>query len=288
MHDIVQEAMNLLESSRARLIHPLITHDTDMDVLNGYSITILPTTHSHDSLHDTNNANKFSLGQSLRVHWKAPSNHSTHDWIGIYKITDNKHTYISNVSSQGRWQWISEPHDEADTGNEGILVFQGMKLPWHTGTYELRYHHDGKHTVMARSAPFDIVAPPAPCLSDKDMVERSLLRLIQNVLAHDPQQMPVTPLDEAIGMTEAEAENIAYAIKLMFGIEFAREIVLADKSVARLYKRLYHAHQALAPFSTVTKVSALLEPFSPETSPQASPIKQKASAISKVESDPIL
>lgn len=278
--------MHLLESSRARLIHPLITHDTDANALNGYSVTILPATHSHD----TNDANKFYLGQSIRVHWKAPSTHSTHDWIGIYKITDNRHTYISNVSSQGRWQWIMEPHEEGDIGNEGTLVFQGMKLPWHTGTYELRYHHNGKHTVMARSAPFDIVVPPAPCLNDKDMVERSLLRLIQNVLAHDPQQMPVTPLDEAIGMTEAEAENIAYAIKLMFGIEFAREIVLADKSVARLYKRLYHAHQALAPFSTVTdsKVPALLDPLSPETSPQPSPSKPKPSTIPKVESDPVL
>jgi phosphatidylethanolamine N-methyltransferase len=45
----------------------------------------------------------------------------------------------------------------ADNGpTQGKVTFQSSHLPWKTGMYEARYHHDGKQDVLARSAPFEI------------------------------------------------------------------------------------------------------------------------------------
>jgi len=34
-------------------------------------------------------------------------------------------------------------------GENGEVVFNGDKLPWAPGQYEVRYHHDGKYNVMS-------------------------------------------------------------------------------------------------------------------------------------------
>ncbi|KAI9318250.1 phospholipid methyltransferase-domain-containing protein [Dichotomocladium elegans] len=237
LQEVLDETKTMLKASRSRLIHPLVANNIDTYDLSRYSITVPQLANG-----------SLKLGQPIQIAWTAPENHSTRDWIGIYKITANKHRHITDVSSRGLWQWVSGEDDVGTT--EGVLVFKGTQLPWQTGTYEFRLHHDGKHNVMARSAPFEIVAPPAPALHDKDAVQRALLRLIQNVLGNDSERIPVTPVDEYIGMGEIEAKRVAYTIKIMFGIEFAWEIILADKTVARLTKRLYHALDALAPFSS--------------------------------------
>ena len=39
---------------------------------------------------------------------------------------------------------------------EGEAVFEKSTLPWHTGRYEIRYHHDGKYNVMSLDGPFEV------------------------------------------------------------------------------------------------------------------------------------
>ncbi len=47
-------------------------------------------------------------------------------------------------------------------GAHGVSVFCDDKLPWVPGVYEFRYHHDGKHNVLARSQPVEVyVGAPA-------------------------------------------------------------------------------------------------------------------------------
>jgi len=41
-------------------------------------------------------------------------------------------------------------------GDAGEVIFRGEQLPWTPGSYELRYHHDGKHNVLSRVAPIEI------------------------------------------------------------------------------------------------------------------------------------
>jgi len=41
-------------------------------------------------------------------------------------------------------------------GDGGVVVFNGDSLPWASGKYELRYHHDGKHNVMSNVGQVEI------------------------------------------------------------------------------------------------------------------------------------
>ena len=108
----------------------------------------------------------FIFGQAISLNWTAAPNHGPKDWIGVYKVTANKSKHVTTISSKGLWTWttphLSDSFEESSPcptprPTEGRVVFRGDKLPWDIGSYEFRYHHDGKHNVMARSRPFDIV-----------------------------------------------------------------------------------------------------------------------------------
>lgn len=262
LQEVIEETKTLLETSRSRLI-PLVANNIDAYDLSRYSIKI-----------ENGDDGSFVLGQPIRISWTAPENHSERDWIGVYRVTANKHKHITNISSRGLWQWSSDSGSQTS----GKLIFKGSHLPWKAGTYEFRYHHDGKHNVMARSVAFEITAPKAPNIQDKDAVQRCLLKLVQNALGNDPHRIPMTPIDEYIGMGETEARHVAYAIKLMYGVEFAWEIVLADKCIARLSKRIYHALEALAPFAGSSSSSS--------SSPATSTTSSSAKSLSPLGSAP--
>lgn len=262
LQEVIEETKTLLETSRSRLI-PLVANNIDAYDLSRYSIKI-----------ENGDDGSFVLGQPIRISWTAPENHSERDWIGVYRVTANKHKHITNISSRGLWQWSSDSGSQTN----GKLIFKGSHLPWKAGTYEFRYHHDGKHNVMARSVAFEITAPKAPNIQDKDAVQRCLLKLVQNALGNDPHRIPMTPIDEYIGMGETEARHVAYAIKLMYGVEFAWEIVLADKCIARLSKRIYHALEALAPFAGSSSSSS--------SSPATSTTSSSAKSLSPLGSAP--
>lgn len=45
---------------------------------NQYQIAVIPG--------ESGNGTRFHVGEVIRVKWKAPSNHSRKDWIGIYRV----------------------------------------------------------------------------------------------------------------------------------------------------------------------------------------------------------
>jgi phosphatidylethanolamine N-methyltransferase len=113
--------------------------------------------------------NRFHLGSPIKISWKAPENHSPSDWIGVYRLGANQSKLVTRVSSQGKWwgvcwdEWEGDKFVERDVSKEppppktqGVITYSDKKLPWTTGTFEFRYHHDGKHNVMAISRPFEI------------------------------------------------------------------------------------------------------------------------------------
>lgn len=106
---------------------------------------------SHLTTNQQNNL--FTLGERIKVNWVAPKDHGPKDWIGIYKVTENPSKQLTSVSARGKWHYISSTDE---TEKKVSIVFKGDKLPWKQGTYELRYHHDGKYKVMATSIPFEI------------------------------------------------------------------------------------------------------------------------------------
>ncbi|KAI8098099.1 phospholipid methyltransferase-domain-containing protein [Gilbertella persicaria] len=206
--------------------------------------------------------NVFIMGERIRVDWVAPADHGPKDWIGIYKVNANPSKDTTTISSQGRWYWTNgHPDEENDpdlvlfppqilSKTKGTIIFKGnQKLPWQEGIFEFRYHHDGKHRVMVKSLPFEIIAPPTPDIHDEDAIQLSLLKLIQSVLDHDPDKIPMSPIDDYAYLTEVAARKLSHVIKLMFGVEFAWEVIVADMRVSQLTKRIQHAVDALLPFS---------------------------------------
>ncbi|SPO24524.1 related to CHO2 - phosphatidylethanolamine N-methyltransferase [Ustilago trichophora] len=124
---------------------------------------------------------RFHLGQPIAIEWRAAANHSRRDWIGVYLLSRfggprgaDEASLVTKISSQGKWlgvaeeEWVGDVHLSSSPGasssdqtpkeaiTSGVSVFTDSKLPWVPGVYEFRYHHDGKHNVLARSSPIEI------------------------------------------------------------------------------------------------------------------------------------
>ncbi|KAF2268733.1 phosphatidylethanolamine N-methyltransferas-like protein [Lojkania enalia] len=225
----------------------------------------------------------LEYGAPIKVRWRAPKHHSKKDWIGLYQVADNASREVTRISSNGRWIatnrgvydsvraedgiLISDkllPADERTDGDSdcytGEMEFRSDKLWWTTGVFEFRYHHDGKHNVMALSQAFEIRVPR---FYEEDVeldangtiqrpVEQALFPLVQNCFDRDPDIAPHT-IDEPYGnLVEKDgkfAKRVVYAVHQMFGIEFAPEVVQADGNVKNLAWRICNAKKVLAPYS---------------------------------------
>lgn len=237
----------------------------------------------------------FEYGAPIKVSWTAPLNHGAKDWVGLYMVTDNASRDVTTISSSGRW--IATNIHEYDLLNSekgivssnvkttvkgqdgsekecltGEMIFSGDKLWWTQGVFEFRYHHNGKHNVMAVSRPFevriprfseddleatDIPTPEGAMLTQNDIlirrsIESTLLSIVQNCFDRDPDIAPSTPSEAFGSLVDRDgkyAKRVVYAIHQMFGIEFAPQVVKADGKVENLAWRIWEAKKVLAPFS---------------------------------------
>lgn len=82
-----------------------------------------------------------------------------------------------------------DPAERERKGDSGEVVFRGDQLPWQPGEYELRYHHDGKHNVMSRLAPVEIVVDK-PKSSSVKAIHQTLLNIVCVSLDSDPNLVP--------------------------------------------------------------------------------------------------
>ncbi|KAJ2984438.1 hypothetical protein NUW58_g6059 [Xylaria curta] len=239
----------------------------------------------------------FEYGAPIKVKWTAPSNHGKKDWIGLYMVADNSSRNITGISSLGRWIPTVPGQYESTTADKGILVsdipvnssetdgvdlvkgemvFSGDKLWWTQGVFEFRYHHDGTHNLMAISQPFeihvarfdeeDVPSGVDPLANYQNAVESALLPVVQNCLDRDPDIAPSKPMEPWGSHVERDgkyAKRIVYAIRQMFGIEFAAAVVPADGSVRNLAWRVCNAKQVLV--SSIYMIS----PFSYKNYPSS-------------------
>lgn len=189
----------------------------------------------------------FEYGSPIKVRWTAPLNHSKKDWVGLYRVADNASREVTRTSSQGRWVATNKDQYDSIISDRGIIAsdvrisgachrdgetkdyfagemeFSGEKLWWMTGVFELRYHHDGKHNVMATSLPFEIRVSK---FDEDDVevdangrirgaVEDALLRLLRDCFDRDPDIAPRDTLDDFGGLVEG---NGKYAKRVVFAI----------------------------------------------------------------------
>ncbi|KAL8993277.1 MAG: hypothetical protein Q9169_006461 [Polycauliona sp. 2 TL-2023] len=222
----------------------------------------------------------FEYGTPIKVRWTAPLNHGKRDWVGLYMVADNKSREATYVASQGRWIATNPDQYGSIVADSGILTsdvrkpgtgrqdgetqdfysgemeFFGDKLWWKSGVFEFRYHHNGKHNVMAISLPFELKIhkfKEDETQADSNgllrgAVEQTLLGLVQNCFDRDPEIAPETVDQQYGGMVEREgkfAQRVVYAVHQMFGIEFAPEVVQADGNVRNLAWRVCNAKKVL-------------------------------------------
>lgn len=225
----------------------------------------------------------FEYGAPITVKWTAPTNHGKNDWVGLYMITDNASRKVTKVSSSGRWVATNRGAFDAQTSEVGLIatdrpttqptlvtgmmLFFGDKLWWTQGAFEFRYHHDNSHNVMAISLPFEVRIPRS---ADDDLqslslgsnsfsssnsdelirrsIESTLLPIVQNCFDQDPEIAPHSPSESFGTRVERDgkfARRVVYAIQMMFGIEFAPEVVKADGNVRNLAWRIWEAKKVL-------------------------------------------
>lgn len=196
-----------------------------------YSLQILNAS-SAASAHQTSEFRTlvFDYGAPTKIRWTAPLNHGKNDWVGLYMVADNASREITKISSQGRWVATNKDQYDSIVSDKGILTsnvrvsgtkrkdgeskdflsgemeFSDDKLWWTTGVFEFRYHHNGKHNVMAVSLPFEIRIDKF----DEDDVEvdeaglvrgavqKALLQLVRDCFDRDPDIAPkfVLPLSQ--------------------------------------------------------------------------------------------
>lgn len=230
----------------------------------------------------------FEYGASIKVKWRAPANHSKKDWVGLYMVADNASREVTRIASAGRWVATNPNEYDSTTADQGTLVwdqpvsdskasdsstglvegemiFEGDKLWWTQGVFEFRYHHDGKHNVMAISLPFEIrigrfsddsvefqLQGNTPLFHDA--VEAALLPVVRNCFDRDPEIAPSTSEERFGALAERDgkfARRVVYAVRQMFGVEFAPAVVLADGNVRNLAWRIVNAKQVLVSSGTL-------------------------------------
>ncbi|KIX08228.1 uncharacterized protein Z518_02884 [Rhinocladiella mackenziei CBS 650.93] len=238
----------------------------------------------------------FEYGAPIKVKWTAPLNHGKKDWVGLYMVSDNASREITKLSSSGRWIATNRHGYDLLNSEVGIIesdvktvittedgtkkecftgemLFSGDKLWWTQGVFEFRYHHNGKHNVMAISLPFEVRIPrftegelglldsnisfstPTSPQNDaliRHSIEKTLLPIVQNCFDRDPDIAPSTvtePFGSLVDRDGKYAKRIVYVVHQMFGIEFSPEVVKADGKVENLAWRIWEAKKVLAPFS---------------------------------------
>ncbi|KAL7413484.1 phospholipid methyltransferase-domain-containing protein [Mrakia frigida] len=208
--EVVQDTKFLLQQSRERLVITRVANVSDIDS-SKYKIAVLPSAAASAPSASASSSTKesvmrFHIGEPIQVAWEAPQTHSRKDWIGIYRLGACKSQLVTRISSVGKWAPLHDgefdgekPIPKAGDGvrpdagfeiEKGKIVLKGDALPWQTGQYELRLHHDGKHNVMARFAPIEIFVPRPSDPISFDSVHDILTRIITLALDSDPTLVP--------------------------------------------------------------------------------------------------
>ncbi|KDQ55966.1 hypothetical protein JAAARDRAFT_36757 [Jaapia argillacea MUCL 33604] len=264
--EVVQDTKVLLQQSREKLVITRVANDLSLYDCAEYGIFIVPSHHS-GSL-------RFHLGELITVQWQAPWNHSRRDWIGIYRVGANQSNLVTKTSSLGMWvpvhdeEWdgdiplhLNKPVSRGHRSEEGEVVFKAGALPWKTGRYEIRYHHDGKYNVMGLSEPFEVYVNK-PAAMEFGSVRDCLLHIVPLCLDSDPSLIP-TSAKEAEGVisheesdgrdpddfrfwSERQAKRISTAIKQAFDVEIAPELVVADANLSALANRILVSKEILS------------------------------------------
>lgn len=268
--EVMQDTKVLLQQSRERLVITRVANDISSYDSEKYHVSIVPSS--------TTSALSFHLGEPITVKWEAPYNHSRKDWIGLYRVGANKDTLVTKTSSMGMWlpvhgdEWdgdvplgLERVPSDSRKSEKGTVTFKGNTLPWLVGRYEIRYHHDGKYNVMDLDGPLEIFVDKPSDATTFTSVRETLKRVVPLCLDSDPSLIPAScktdllpsegqspsrePLDpeqdsedrdpdDFTFWSERQAKRISAAIKQIFDVDYAPEVIVADANLTTLSNRI--------------------------------------------------
>ncbi|KAF8339261.1 phosphatidylethanolamine N-methyltransferase [Amanita rubescens] len=263
--EVVQDTKVLLQQSREKLIITRIANDLSSYDTTKYKVTVMPN--------NSTSARRFHLGEPITVKWQAPQKHSRKDWIGLYRVGANKSMTVTKVSSLGMWlpvhseEWdgniplgSDRPSGLPEDPESGVITFRGDMLPWLAGQYEVRYHHDGKYNVLSSDGPIGIYVDK-PAVIDFATVRKTLMHVVPLCLDSDPSLIPLSckpsftegddadsedrDPDDFAFWTERQARRICAAIKQIFDVDYAHEVVVADANLTALANRILVSKEIL-------------------------------------------
>ncbi|OJT11321.1 Phosphatidylethanolamine N-methyltransferase [Trametes pubescens] len=275
---VMQDTKVMLQQSRERLVISRVASDLSAYDTKKYNVSLVP---SADGTY------RFHLGEPIRVKWRAPLRHSRKDWIGIYRVGANQSNLVTKTSSLGMWVPVHDDEWDGDiplslhapktaepgspTVEEGEVVFRSGALPWRTGRYEVRYHHDGKYNVMGLDGPFEVVDRPSKL--DFASVRETLMHIVPLCLDMDPSLIPQSckpqdahtntgPVEDEERVAEAEtdgrdpddfrfwserqAKRISLAVEQAFDVELTPELIVADANLSALAHRILVSKELLS------------------------------------------
>lgn len=244
----LQETKILLERSGERMVISRVANDLASYDRNQYSIKL------------KGKQTWFQLGEPITIEYSAAEHHSIKDWVGLYRVGASSSDKLTTVSSQGRWLGIAQADWQGDhfihnnthrhDVMQGILTFANDKLAWTVGQYEFRYHHDGKHSVMTTSQPFEIQVARPTDQQSATAIRQSLNLILAHCLECPPQSAdrpgddapPDTPEADTFAVYDhKEAERVSYAIKQAFDVDLSSQVILASPNTAKLVLRILEA-----------------------------------------------
>ena len=151
----------------------------------------------------------------------------------------------------------------------GTVTFRSNALPWNVGMYELRYHHAGKHNVMASCGPIELYVDTPTDGDDFDSVRNTLSRGVAFALDCEPQLVPAASWhhlpedvsaaasanatasakdrddDDMVIMNDEQAKRIAMVIREAHNVDFTPSVVVADANLSRLAQRVLDTRRVL-------------------------------------------
>ncbi|KAF9414265.1 phosphatidylethanolamine N-methyltransferase [Podila epigama] len=288
--EIVSNSRAILENSREKLFVARTWDDLGVFDMSQYSVKVSAASGRAPRMNDEG-IPVYELGEPMAVTWTAPLNHSNRDWIGIYKVGTNTNKRVTNIASKRRYLFAGpDPRlgvaeegvdDHAGKGDgevgeeevvwindkevcRGQVIFLGDKLPWFEGHFEFRYHHNNRYNVMACSTPFEMTLPhheDANVTLSVDSIAKELLPFVQRAFSNDKEVMPCTVDETFVMINEAIAKRIVKGVELLYGIDFAWQVVAVDMSCLHMAQRIFTARKALAPFAP----SAATTPMQPSS-----------------------
>ncbi len=258
---VLEDTKLLIQQSKDRLL--IVRADDSAQRIDRSLYSLTPQS-SHKG-----STTRFHLGEPIRVMWTAAREHSRRDWIGIYLIdrlgredVQDSSKLITKISSQGKWvgvapdEWEGNVHTGATPGGlsatksdgnltRGTAVFRGEKLPFVTGRYELRYHHDGKHNVLARSQPFEIFVDSPVNTASVEETYQCLKPIIEFSLLGVEQNDAATNSDDFTIWDKSQAARIASGIKQAFSVDFTVDVIIAVANTRKLAEDVVDSRQLL-------------------------------------------